>query len=76
MRASDEVRIKYASKYARVANYYKKWIGENTGIQKTRGISEKKNLTVLYKAISAEGVNSEYAGLLTVYDSLYTNCKS
>lgn len=72
MRASDEVRIKYASKYARVANYYKKWIGENTGIQKTRGIKRKEEFEQAFiKAVSAEGVNSEYAGLLAVYDSLY-----
>ena len=32
MRASDDVRIKYASKYASVANYYKKWIGENLSL--------------------------------------------
>ncbi len=29
MRADDATRIKYASKYASVANYWKKWIGEN-----------------------------------------------
>ena len=31
MKANDEVRIKYASKQARIANYWKKWIGENQG---------------------------------------------
>ena len=47
MRASDDVRIKYASKYASVANYYKKWIGENTGIQKREVLSVKRNLKPL-----------------------------
>ena len=48
MRASDDIRIKYASKYASVANYYKKWIGENTGIQKTQGIKRKEEFETTF----------------------------
>lgn len=72
MRASDEVRIKYASKYARVANYYKKWIGENTGIQKTRGIKRKEAFEKAFMdAVIADAKYADYAGLLATYDSLY-----
>lgn len=72
MRASDEVRIKYASKYARVANYYKKWIGENTGIQKTRGIKRKEEFEKAFMdAVNADDAYADYANLLDVYDSLY-----
>ena len=28
MRANNEIKIKYASKYASVANYWKKWIAK------------------------------------------------
>jgi hypothetical protein len=72
MRASDEVRIKYASKYASVANYYKKWIGENTGIQKTRGIKRKEEFEKAFMdAVNSDEKYADYVGLLAVYDSLY-----
>jgi len=72
MRASDEVRIKYAAKYASVANYYKKWIGENTGIQKTRGIQRKLKLeNAFMEAVASNEDFSEYKNLLQTYDSLY-----
>jgi len=72
MRASDEVRIKYASKYASVANYYKKWIGENTGIQKTRGVKRKEEFEKAFMdAVNSDEKYADYAGLLAVYDSLY-----
>ena len=44
MKSSDEVRIKYASKYASVSNYWKKWIGENRGLQKANAIEMKLQL--------------------------------
>ena len=72
MRASNEVRIKYASKYASVANYYKKWIGENTGIQKTQGLKRKREFEQAFMdAVNSDGKYANYAGLLTLYDSLY-----
>ena len=77
MRASDDVRIKYASKYASVANYYKKWIGENTGIQKTRGIKRKEEFeTAFMDALNSNEVDPQYSGLLNLYDSLYDQMES
>lgn len=43
MRADNATRIKYASKYARVANYWKKWIGEVEGLKKSNAVEKKKN---------------------------------
>lgn len=43
MRADDETRIKYASKYASVANYWKKWIGEVEGLKKSDAVGKKKS---------------------------------
>ena len=77
MRASDDVRIKYASKYASVANYYKKWIGENTGIQKTRGIKRKEEFEAAFMdALNSNEVDPQYSGLLNLYDSLYDQMES
>ncbi|NNE29239.1 MAG: S46 family peptidase [Saprospiraceae bacterium] len=42
MRADEGVRLQYASKFARVANYWKKWIGESQGLQSTGAIAKKK----------------------------------
>ncbi|WKS94397.1 S46 family peptidase [Riemerella columbina] len=43
MRTDDATRIKYASKYASVANYWKKWIGEVEGLKKSKAVEKKKN---------------------------------
>lgn len=42
MRTDAETRIKYASKYAGVANYWKKWIGEVEGLKKSDAVGKKK----------------------------------
>ena len=42
MRSDDATRIKYASKYASVANYWKKWIGEVEGLKKSDAVGKKK----------------------------------
>ncbi len=41
MRTDDATRIKYASKYASVANYWKKWIGEVEGLKKSNAVEKK-----------------------------------
>lgn len=42
MRNDQAIKIQYASKYARIANYWKKWIGENLGLKKSNAIAIKK----------------------------------
>lgn len=42
MRTDDATRIKYASKYASVANYWKKWIGETEGLKKSGAVEKKR----------------------------------
>ena len=44
MDASDEVRIKYASKYAGTANYWKYYIGQSKGLKKLKVIDKKREL--------------------------------
>lgn len=41
MRADAETRIKYSSKYASIANYWKKWIGEVEGLKKSDAVGKK-----------------------------------
>mgnify|MGYP000327163840 FL=1 len=42
MRTDAATRIKYASKYASVANYWKKWIGETEGLKKSNAVAKKR----------------------------------
>jgi len=42
MRTDNATRIKYASKYASIANYWKKWIGEVEGLKKSDAVEKKK----------------------------------
>jgi len=42
MRSSDAIRIKYASKQARIANAYKKWIGQLDGLENLDALALKQ----------------------------------
>lgn len=72
MRKSDEIRIKYAAKYARVANYYKKWIGENTGLKETHAIAKKeKNEMAFQNIVNSNKAFADYKNLLSDFDKQY-----
>jgi V8-like Glu-specific endopeptidase len=66
MRTDPETKLKYASKYASVANYWKKWIGEMEGLKKSDAVGKKKKYeeTLITKnsAIkpTIEGLNKLY----------------
>lgn len=68
MRSNQEIKIKYASKFASIANYWKKWIGENQGIEKSRAIAKKRALEQKFTE-KVKGTSSE--NLLKEFDSLY-----
>jgi len=42
MRKDESARLQYASKFARIANYWKKWIGESSGLKRTNALEKKK----------------------------------
>lgn len=42
MRVDAATKIKYAAKYASVANYWKKWIGEVEGLKKSDAVNKKR----------------------------------
>lgn len=66
MRADDATRIKYASKYASVANYWKKWIGEVEGLKKSNAVQKK----VMYEG-SLVAKNHEVKTTLDQLNKLY-----
>lgn len=74
MKADDAVRIKYASKQARIANAWKKWIGENLGIEKSNAIAERKAFEATFtKAMKEKGLEEKYGQILPQFNSLYSD---
>lgn len=74
MKASDAVRIKYASKQARIANAWKKWIGENLGIKKSNAITERQAFeTTFKKALKEKGLENTYGNILPEFEKLYAD---
>ncbi|NNK82583.1 MAG: serine protease, partial [Flavobacteriaceae bacterium] len=72
MKTDDEVRIKYASKQARIANYWKKWIGENLGIEKSNAIAHRKELEKQFTSeLKKQGLEDKYGYILPEFDKLY-----
>ncbi|RYH75990.1 S46 family peptidase [Flavobacteriaceae bacterium 144Ye] len=72
MKASDEVRIKYASKQARIANAWKKWIGENLGIEKSDAVAKRREFEATFtKALKENNLEEKYAHILPEFDRLY-----
>lgn len=73
MRSDDKVKLQYASKFARIANSWKKWQGEILGLNKSKAVEKKQN----YEAKFMEQVNKKkkskkkYGNLLADTERLY-----
>ena len=72
MKTSDAVRIKYASKQARIANAWKKWIGENLGIEKSNAVANRKQFEAEFtSALKTKDLVNKYGNILPEFDKLY-----
>lgn len=72
MKSDEEVRIQYASKQARIANYWKKWIGENQGIEKSNAIEKKRAFEAKFtNLIEEKGLTAQYGHILSDFETLY-----
>jgi hypothetical protein len=76
MRKDQAIKIQYASKYARIANAWKKWIGESKGLKKSNAVLEKKKFEIEFqqKVIKA-GKQAEYGNLLSDFEKNYAKIK-
>ncbi|WP_303849976.1 S46 family peptidase [Apibacter mensalis] len=75
MRANKEIKIKYAAKYASIANGWKKWIGENQGLLKSNAIEKRKeyeNQLVEQSQINLDTKNKNLS-LVNALNDLYKN---
>ncbi|HLF52121.1 S46 family peptidase [Flavobacterium sp.] len=72
MRKDNAIKIQYASKYAGIANYWKKWIGETQGLKKSNAVAIKREAEKAFqqKVIKA-GKQAEYGNLLSDFEKNY-----
>lgn len=70
MEKSKKVRIQYSAKYAGVANGWKKWIGQNRGIDKLNAIQKKKDFEKDFQNWADN--KEQYKGLLPAFDDVYS----
>lgn len=71
MRKDPKIKIQYASKYASIANYWKKWIGENKGLIKSNAIDLKKKKEENFLNIFEKQNKSEYLNLFSEFENDY-----
>lgn len=73
MRENDATRIQYASKYARISNSWKKWIGETNGLKESNGIAKKRAFEDEFaKAVNSNGeLRLKYGDVLDNLKKLY-----
>ena len=73
MRKDQAIKIQYAAKYASIANYWKKWIGETLGLKKTNAIAIKKAFEKDFLAkVTKAGKQAEYGNLIADFEKNYT----
>ncbi|MBK8599520.1 MAG: S46 family peptidase [Flavobacterium sp.] len=73
MRKDNAIKIQYASKYAGIANYWKKWIGETQGLKKSDAVAIKKKQEAAFREkVVKAGKTAEYGNLLTDFEKNYT----
>ena len=72
MRKDNTIKIQYASKYAGIANYWKKWIGETQGLKKSDAVAIKKKQELAFQLkVAKAGKQSEYGNLLADFEKNY-----
>jgi hypothetical protein len=73
MRKDNAIKIQYASKYASIANYWKKWIGETQGLKKSDAVAIKRKQEITFQErVVKAGKQAEYGNLLADFEKNYT----
>ncbi|TGE06062.1 S46 family peptidase [Hymenobacter fodinae] len=78
MKASDKVRIQYAAKYASIANYWKKWIGETRGLKKLDAVTRKQEQEAQFQKWADSGDEARkaaYSSLLPQFQKNYATVR-
>ena len=73
MRASDKVRIQYASKYASSSNYWKNSIGMNKAIIDNKVLESKAQQEERFERFAASKKNVEFSGVVEKINQYVAN---
>ncbi len=75
MQQDENIKLQYGSKYAGIANAWKKWIGENQGLARSGAVQKKlDNEKLFLQKINANpNWKSLYGNVLTDLNDLYKN---
>jgi hypothetical protein len=78
MKANDTTRITYASNYASVANYWKKWTGEMQGLKKFDAVNKKKEFEKKFlELLSTEPAEKErFSKIFNDFHTLYSEYRN
>ncbi len=73
MEADPEVRIKYASKYAKTSNSWKRWQGEIKGLKRLNAIEKKKAFEKEFKKWYSQNdsLSERYGNVLNQFQKYY-----
>jgi len=72
MRKDNAIKIQYASKYAGIANYWKKWIGESLGLKKSNAIEIKRKQEIVFQQnVVKANKQAAYGNLLSDFENNY-----
>ncbi len=73
MRADEGTRLQYSSKFAGIANSWKKWIGESQGLRSTGAVQKKKAMEAEFteRINSKRRLSKAYGDLLPSFERLY-----
>lgn len=73
MESDPEVRIKYATKYARTSNSWKRWQGEIKGLKKMNAIEQKQNFEEEFKKwySANDSLKEKYGEVLDQFEKYY-----
>lgn len=73
MDKSDKIRIQYASKYSRMANYWKYFIGQNEGLKRLNTVAKKEKQEAAFQqwAEANDERNAKYGNLMQQMDNVY-----
>ena len=75
MEQDPKIRLQYAAKSARISNGWKKWIGENKGLEKLNALAKKRQ----FESRLTEWINKEdtrkkkYGHLLSSFEETYAD---
>lgn len=74
MRSNELDKIKYASKYNRLSNYYKKWTGESKGLDRFNTVDQKREFEKRFSVWckSDQEAEKKYGNLLTELNQEYS----